>query len=87
MIQSHVSFPYILSTDVYFNRIIVEMCCNYKVIELVSIMCGFSGGASGKELFCQCRRQNEMRVRSLSQEDPLERPLATHSSILAWRIP
>ena len=38
MIQSHVSFPYILSTDdVYFNRVIVEMCCNYKVIELVSV--------------------------------------------------
>ena len=26
-------------------------------------------------------------VRSLGQEDPLEEGLATHSSILAWRIP
>ena len=26
-----------------------------------------------------------MRVRSLSQEDPLEEGVATHSSILAWR--
>ena len=26
-------------------------------------------------------------VQSLSQEDPLERGMATHSSILAWRIP
>ena len=26
-------------------------------------------------------------VRSLSQEDPLEEGMATHSSILAWRIP
>ena len=26
-------------------------------------------------------------VQSLGQEDPLERGLATHSSILAWRIP
>ena len=26
-------------------------------------------------------------VRSLSQEDPLEKGMATHSSILAWRIP
>ena len=26
-------------------------------------------------------------VQSLSQEDPLEKELATHSSILAWRIP
>ena len=29
----------------------------------------------------------EMRVRSLDQEDPLEEGIATHSSILAWTIP
>jgi len=27
-----------------------------------------------------------MRVRFLGQEDPLEEDMATHSSILAWRI-
>jgi len=47
---------------------------------------GFPGGASGKESTCQCRR-HEMQVRSLGQEDPLEEGMATHSSILAWRIP
>ena len=29
----------------------------------------------------------EMQVLSLGQEDPLEEGMATHSSILAWRIP
>ena len=29
----------------------------------------------------------ETWVQSLSQEDPLEKEMATHSSILAWRIP
>ena len=29
----------------------------------------------------------ETWVRSLSQEDPLDKEMATHSSILAWRIP
>ena len=29
----------------------------------------------------------EMRVRTLGQEDPLEKEMATHSSILAWKIP
>ena len=29
----------------------------------------------------------EIQVQSLGQEDPLEKGLATHSSILAWRIP
>ena len=29
----------------------------------------------------------EMLVQSLGREDPLEKGVATHSSILAWRIP
>ena len=29
----------------------------------------------------------ETQVLSLSREDPLEKEMATHSSILAWRIP
>ena len=29
----------------------------------------------------------EMRIQSLSQEDPLEKAMAPHSSILAWEIP
>ena len=29
----------------------------------------------------------ETWVRSLGQEDPLEKEMATHSSILAWEIP
>ena len=29
----------------------------------------------------------EAQVRSLGLEDPLEKEMATHSSILAWRIP
>ena len=44
-----------------------------------------SGGSNDKEPTCQCRRQ--IRVQSLDWEDPLGKGLATHSSILAWRIP
>ena len=29
----------------------------------------------------------EMQVRSLGKEDPLEKGMATHSCILSWRIP
>ena len=39
-----------------------------------------------KESACQCRRHNESWVRSLGGEDPLEKEMATHSNILAWRI-
>ena len=33
------------------------------------------------------QEMKEMRVRSLGQEDPLEKGMATHSSILAWEMP
>ena len=33
------------------------------------------------------QEMQEIQVRSLSQEDPLEEGMATHSSILAWRTP
>ena len=29
----------------------------------------------------------ETQVRSLGQEDPLEKEMATHSSMLAWKVP
>ena len=31
--------------------------------------------------------KQETRVQSLGREDPLEKEMATHSSILVWRIP
>ena len=33
------------------------------------------------------QKLQEVWVQSLGQEDPLEEEMATHSSILAWRIP
>ena len=34
-----------------------------------------------------CLQMQEMQVQSLGWEDPLEKEMATHSSIVAWRIP
>ena len=48
---------------------------------------GFTGGASGKEPTCQCRKGKKLGFDLLGQKDPLEEETATHSSILAWRIP
>ena len=42
---------------------------------------GFPGGSNDKESACKTQ------VGSLGQKDPLEKEKATHSSILAWRIP
>ena len=44
-------------------------------------------GTTGKEPACQCRRQKKTQVWSLGQEILLEEGMATHSSVLAWRIP
>ena len=33
------------------------------------------------------QEKQEMQVQSLSWEDPLEKGMATHSSIVAWGIP
>ena len=33
------------------------------------------------------QEMQKMWVRSLGQEDPVEQGMATHSSILAWRVP
>ena len=35
----------------------------------------------------QTQETSEMQVQSLGQEDPLEEEMATHSNILAWRMP
>ena len=46
---------------------------------------GFSGGSAVKNLPAMQETQ-AMWVQSLVQEDPLEKVIAAHSSILAWRI-
>ena len=49
----------------------------------IVIKMGFPGGSDSKESTCKARDQ----LLSLGWEDPLEKGMATHSSILAWRIP
>ena len=44
---------------------------------------GFPGGSDGKE----STWMQETRVQSLGWEDPLEKGMATHSGVLAWRTP
>ena len=44
---------------------------------------GFPGGSVVKNP----PAMQKMWVRSLGQEDPLEKEMASHSSILAWEIP
>ena len=48
---------------------------------------GFPGGISGKEPNCQCRRLKRLRFTPWVRKIPLQEGVATHPSILAWRIP
>ena len=41
----------------------------------------------GAQILENLPAMRETQVRSLGREDPLEKGMATHSSILAWRIP
>ena len=47
------------------------------------VFLGFPGGSVVKNL----PAKQETQVQSLGQEDPLEKEMSTHSSILAWEIP
>ena len=48
---------------------------------------GLSGGLAVKNSPAVKNSMQETRVRSLGWKDSLEEGTATHSSILAWRIP
>ena len=50
---------------------------------MIKELSGFPSGSVVKNL----PAMQEMWVRSLGQEDPLEKGLATHSNILTWNIP
>ena len=58
----------------------------YKILNLFPCAMGFPGCSVIKNLPA-VQEPQEMQIRSLSQEDPLEEVMATHSSILAWRVP
>ena len=47
---------------------------------------GFPGGSAVKNLPA-VQKMQETQVQSSGWDDPLEKEMATHSSILVWRIP
>ena len=48
---------------------------------------GYKGVSLVAQTVTNLPAMQETWVRSLDREDPLEKKMATHSSILAWRIP
>ena len=58
---------------------------SFQIFEALCECMGFPGGSVVKNLPAMQETQ-EMWVQSLGWEDPLEKGITTHSSILAWRI-
>ena len=84
-------FPYLWGTmttsvKLYWPFSSLKWQCSSKVHLCLWLFCQSPGGSVVKNLPTVWELQ-EMWVRSLGWEDPLEEGTATHSSILAWRIP
>ena len=74
----------------HFRRTLQIHGKSFFLIALISppLNClGFPGGSVVKKIHLPIQEIQETRVRSLDQEDPLEKEMATHSSTLAWSIP
>ena len=50
-------------------------------------MAGLPWQLSGREPACQCRRHKRRGFNPSVRKIPLEEEMATHSNILAWKIP
>ena len=72
----------------YFPLTLKCICiCVYECVYIIYIyMCIYMGFPHGSAVKNPPAVQ-EMWVRSLGWEDPLEKEMPTHSSLLAWEIP
>ena len=69
-----------------FNYYLKIRWFSYFIYQYLSYNSGFPTGSVVKHPHAMQELQ-EMQVQCLHQEDPLEEGMATHSSVLAWRIP
>ena len=63
------------------------MSLMHKSPTVAWILCPSTQGSLGSTQVKNLPAMRETWDPSLDQEDPLEKGMATHSSILAWRIP
>ena len=68
-----------------FQILVSVLCILYSTNPTLQSCRWHPGGSVGKEPSCQCRK-HETRVGSPGRIDPLEKEMASHSSILAWKI-
>ena len=89
-IKVYLSYNIMLISGVQHSEEVMLHLQLFKILVIPLSMLTFNTfmplfpGDSGSE---ESASMQETQVRSLGQEDPLEKGIATHSSILAWRIP
>ena len=64
-----------------------EVPCPYRPVPLICINFSLWLGSVVTQLVKNLPAVQETRVQSLGWEDPPEKEMAAHSSILAWEIP
>ena len=71
------------------SGILESLLCDHTRLTLYShVLFGVVHSASVvAQMVKRLPTMRETRVQSLGWEDPLEKEMATHSSILAWKIP
>ena len=78
----------LLSLNIFLVSLIKQTSLNCFKCKLIFRAIAFQCGASlAAQMMENLPAMQETRVRSLGWDDPLEKGMATHSSILAWRIP
>ena len=82
----HLGLETLLSLSLYkaWGSILVQDCL--PRFPTATCWRGFPGGASGKETTCQRRWCKTPWAWAFSRDDFLEKGMATHSRILAWRV-
>ena len=68
---------------IFFWAILIPVCASSSLVFHMM----YSGVSLVAHRLKHLSANRNTRVRSLSWEDSLEKEMATHSSILAWRIP
>ena len=61
--------------------------CLVALLMVDSLLDGLPGSHSGTGPTCPCKRHKRLWVPFLGWEDPLEKEMASHCNILAWKVP
>ena len=78
----YIIFNFLSSFQIFqYSSIIATSICKLLHINLPRWL------SSKKTIHLPIQEIQETQIQSLGQEEPLEKEMATHSSILAWRIP